>query len=351
MSITDYIRNNSHFGTVRLDALFGALASTQESQEMLSKIKTLTLGDGHCSQIHRDQMETYVPIEDLANLFANLDKLTISSTAFPNNTFISEFWKGIIQCSLNLQELTIFEDSSQMDEGRMDVAHTALRFGEFHSLRKADFVDNEKKPGLLMADEFEAFAMMHRVELRDIFLKGYLLCNATEGENPIAAMAGCLETIKDNMNLSHFEMHVYRRDEHDSHGECTSGGTSACDETCERYFYPDGGIHRSDVGRMAQDLGVFQHARGWNFGDYVMGPQSAAEYTLWYTGQATDEGNGEEANMVQDFEEGQVDLDVEGDGEFEVGGDWDHPAERIEDGEMTWDDHGEMAWDSDETMY
>ncbi|CZT16197.1 uncharacterized protein RCC_02039 [Ramularia collo-cygni] len=330
VAVTDYLRE-VHVGVVRCDTIFGALSPMLESLKMLGKIKSLTLGDRKFSSLHQGQIDTDVEFEDLEAVFGNLTKLSVSSGTFSSHGAIADFWQNVAHCATNLEELVIFEDSAYEEEDETSVTSTVLTVGNFANLAKLHLYDNQKKCGIVNAQDFLDFTQRHRDELREVVLQGIMLAMCNEDEELLDTMYHCLWQIKEQMQLSKFEMQLYRRDEHDDFGECTNGGFEACDESCESYIMPFQYLHRCEIAHLAQQLNVFQHARGWNFGDYVMNPDSAIGSLLKACeGQV---GGGRDADVV----ESESESAVENGWESPVGGDDGYDMD--------------MEWDSDETMY
>lgn len=353
ISVTDFFRN-VYVGAQRVDTIFRALAPYLSSRKMLAKIKTLTLGDGQFNQLHGAQLEDF-DFEDVADLFTNLTKLTISATSFVLNSTVCEFWQNTIRCARNVQELTIYEDSSNRPDEYANVTDIALCKGKFAFLRKLSLVDNKKELGYIDSDAFTIFAVGHRAALREIFLSGILPSDGTEREDIRATMADTLTDIKNEMDLTNFEMHVYRRDEHEPFQDCTNGGWDACNRDCERYILKNSVTSRGFLGQSAQELNVFHHSRGWDFGNYVMGPESAIGNLLQQVGRQVEERGvsvaegGDIVASVEDRllgglhqikqEEAADGRYIEAESEYEsaIESDWEDPeGYEEEDEEMDW---------------
>lgn len=243
----------------------------QDSEEE-TRVKTFTTSDGHVTRLHRSQLETH--FEDHHKLFANVTKLSISCSAYEHDSLTSDLWQNISQCACNLEELTIFENTPRNgNTGTSNVTYAFLQHGEFPKLHKLYLYDNQKELGIVDANKFMGFVYAHRNTLDEIVLRGIFLTTGAEGEVVGHTIRASMDMIRAELRLSKFEMQIYRRDEHVSNGDCTAGGWNICNGSCETYSFPRHYVHRIEIGQLAQELNVFQHAQGWNFGDYVMRPR------------------------------------------------------------------------------
>ena len=72
--------------------------------------------------------------------------------------------------------------------------------------------------------------------------------------------------------VDEFKMLIHRRDEHDVDHLCASRAyKDDCDGTCEKYLIHNREwLHRSELEKLAEDLGVTLDGCDWDFGKFVM---------------------------------------------------------------------------------
>ncbi|KAK4547575.1 hypothetical protein LTR36_000532 [Oleoguttula mirabilis] len=184
-------------------------------------------------------------------------------------------WNAFFSAAVNLQtlklgiglarDLGMWQDP---DQGPSVVEH-AMGFGHMPSLQHLEIVGELDELGLIDAILLRRFLHDHQATLRTVQLSAILFTTAGTRTGSLGGtITDFLNTVRDHRTLSHFSMTVYRRDEHGK-GECKAG--LCTNSGCGSYLLDkDLFIHRSELEKLADDLGVSLQDGSWDFGEYVM---------------------------------------------------------------------------------